>query len=357
MKLNYTNGNIFNTSKDTLKIQCISADLAMGAGIALQFNQEYDIKNKLRTRFTDRQSIGQYIKTKGFCIFERPVFNLVTKEHFYDKPTYETLQNALENMREQLEFLLIDTEYTKENPLQIVCPEIGCGLDRLDVNKVQGLLLKIFFDLPIQITMYHFDKSIQFSTLKQQNKTQCFDMNEANQYANKIFKLLIAGSRTFAMADKNVERHVEDTVLRLLSKKQADGYDIEIVQGGAAGADNWGHRFALEHNYKEKVISANWEQYGKKAGILRNKEMFDYITKDNGECGCILLWDGESRGTNHDIQLAKKYNVQTKVMLFDSRYPEIETCNWMGLSKLSEYSSKNTLNLIHTSNELEYDLE
>ena len=102
-------------------------------------------------------------------------------------------------------------------------------------------------------------------------------------------KVCIAGSR-----------EIED--YDLLCKVIADSNTTitEIVSGTARGADRLGERFALEHDILLKKFPANWNKFGKRAGYLRNKEMADYANF------FIILWDGESKGTKHMIDLVYK---------------------------------------------------
>lgn len=74
--------------------QCISSDFGMGAGIALEFNKRFDMKNELIRRYPSGYGIGA-IKHNG-------VYNLVIKEKVYHKPTYEDLKIALCCMRDQM---------------------------------------------------------------------------------------------------------------------------------------------------------------------------------------------------------------------------------------------------------------
>ena len=39
--------DLFSVPDDVYFVQCISADFAMGKGIAVQFNQRFDTKNKI----------------------------------------------------------------------------------------------------------------------------------------------------------------------------------------------------------------------------------------------------------------------------------------------------------------------
>jgi hypothetical protein len=62
-------------------------------------------------------------------------------------------------------------------------------------------------------------------------------------------------------------------------------------------------------------MSADWEKYGKRAGYIRNEEMAKYAKQD--EIGiAICVWDGESKGTKHMIDLAKKYDLQVFIVKF-----------------------------------------
>lgn len=85
---------------------------------------------------------------------------------------------------------------------------------------------------------------------------------------------------------------------------------IEIVSGTAKGADSLGEKYAEENNYKLSKFPAKWDLYGKSAGYKRNEEMAIY-----GDC-LIAFWDGESKGTKHMIDLAKKYGLRVRVVKF-----------------------------------------
>lgn len=78
---------------------------------------------------------------------DRFVYYLITKEHYYDKPTYQTLQRSLEAMRNHI--LLNDVQH-------VDMPKIGCGLDGLQWGKVKELIEEVFRDVDIQITVWTF---------------------------------------------------------------------------------------------------------------------------------------------------------------------------------------------------------
>lgn len=50
----------------------------------------------------------------------------------------------------------------------------------------------------------------------------------------------------------------------------------EIVSGGAKGAEEGGERWAKFYNIPIKRFNANWNQHGRRAGPIRNREMAKY---------------------------------------------------------------------------------
>ena len=116
-----------------------------------------------------------------------------------------------------------------------------------------------------------------------------------------MMKVIIAGSRYF----NNYEllRQYVDHILQNVSQKES----IEIVSGGAKGADELGERYAKERGYKITRFPADWNKYGRAAGPKRNEQMGDYAD------ALIAFWDGESRGTKHMIEYAKKKNLLVRV--------------------------------------------
>jgi len=104
-------------------------------------------------------------------------------------------------------------------------------------------------------------------------------------------RVAIIGSRNFNDYNKLKE------ILNSLNLK----IDL-IISGGAKGADTLGEKYAHENNIPIKIFYPNWDLYGKKAGFIRN----ELIVKNSDII--IAFWDGKSKGTNHSINLAKKYN-------------------------------------------------
>ena len=56
---------------------------------------------------------------------------------------------------------------------------------------------------------------------------------------------------------------------------------------------------------------ADWEQYGPRAGYIRNSEMAKVATH------LIAFWDGRSKGTKHMIDIARKAGLYVLAVLVD----------------------------------------
>lgn len=119
-----------------------------------------------------------------------------------------------------------------------------------------------------------------------------------------MFNLIIAGSRTF----KNYFE-AKSIIYSTLSTRRLE--EINIISGGAKGADQIGEKFANELGTKLSIYPANWEKYGKKAGHIRNQEMANI-----GD-GLLLFWDGESKGSQDMMFAALEKNIPVFAVYFD----------------------------------------
>lgn len=114
-------------------------------------------------------------------------------------------------------------------------------------------------------------------------------------------KIIIAGGRDF-----NNYYLLEKKLDRIIGKRS----NLEIVSGGAKGADYWGAFWAIERTLPVTEFKANWDKYGKSAGPIRNKKMAEYAD------ALIAFWDGKSKGTENMIKLAKEYNLKIRVIKY-----------------------------------------
>lgn len=131
--------DVFN-HKDCYYAHCISRDYALGAGIAVEFDKRYDMRNRLLKLAEEKP---ETLDEK--CIEVENVFNLITKEKYWQKPSYKSLEESLLEMKEKL---------SKNKKIKkLVIPKIGCGLDRLSWDKVEPMVQEIFKDLDIEIVV------------------------------------------------------------------------------------------------------------------------------------------------------------------------------------------------------------
>jgi hypothetical protein len=118
-----------------------------------------------------------------------------------------------------------------------------------------------------------------------------------------MFKLIVAGGRDFddyCLLCSSLEK--------LLSNKTPT--QIEIVEGGARGADRMGRWYAKDMGLSHKRFNANWDTHGKKAGFMRNIEMAAYAD------ALAAYWDGESKGTAHMIETMKKMGKPVRIIRY-----------------------------------------
>ncbi len=130
-------GDLFDSTESIA--HCVSRDLHMGKGIAVQFKKRFKCVDEL---IAQNKQIGEvaYLSSAS-----RYIFYLITKEKYYGKPTIETLKNSLRDLVK----VCISLDIKK-----IAIPRIGCGLDGLnwkDVLKVLHEELLPFMDVDVYV--------------------------------------------------------------------------------------------------------------------------------------------------------------------------------------------------------------
>ena len=140
MNINEVTQDLFTVPQGYYLAHCISGDYALGAGIARRFNDEYNMRYKLHRDYAIPE--GQKFANVGRALLVDNVFNLVTKQRYFHKPTYDDLYETLVDMKEQCEMFDIK---------KLAMPIIGCGLDRLSWNKVKDIIEDVFSKFEIEI--------------------------------------------------------------------------------------------------------------------------------------------------------------------------------------------------------------
>ena len=128
----------------------------------------------------------------------------------------------------------------------------------------------------------------------------------------KELRVIIAGSRDFDDFPKLMNSSIE--ILTGISKKRDDLDRIRIISGTARGADKLGEQYAKIAGYELSKFPADWGGLGKRAGYVRNAEMAKFAVEDDSYGVLIAFWDGQSRGTKHMIDLAKRYGLEVHVV-------------------------------------------
>lgn len=129
--------DLFTVGEDYYLAHCISADFKLGAGIAVQFDRRFNCKAQLKELYNRLINMEP-----GYVLPTGRVFNMVTKNYYWEKPTYATMRMALEDLYRWCKLDGVD---------KLAMPRIGCGLDRLDWEKVQRMIQYIFADTDVEI--------------------------------------------------------------------------------------------------------------------------------------------------------------------------------------------------------------
>ena len=102
-------------------------------------------------------------------------------------------------------------------------------------------------------------------------------------------KVAVSGSRSI-----DSYKLVNDVLKNILIE------DDIILSGNAPGADRLGEKYAEKNGHEVKIIPSEWEKHGLKATMMRNEVLLkaaDFV---------VCFWDGESEGTKHMLDVAKR---------------------------------------------------
>lgn len=109
-------------------------------------------------------------------------------------------------------------------------------------------------------------------------------------------KTIIAGSRG-----------ITDYYVVLAAILESNFQITEVVSGTARGVDRLGETYAVRNKLPIAKFPADWDKWGKPAGYIRNKEMAQYAD------ALVAVWNGESKGTKHMIDLAKEHGLKVHI--------------------------------------------
>lgn len=116
-------------------------------------------------------------------------------------------------------------------------------------------------------------------------------------------RVLITGSRDWSWLDQGI---IETTLSKWWREA---GYpkDVTLVSGACpTGADRMAEVEAIKLGFALELHRADWQEYGKRAGFIRNSEM----VKSGADICFAFIKDG-SRGASHTADLAEKAGIPT----------------------------------------------
>jgi O-acetyl-ADP-ribose deacetylase (regulator of RNase III) len=168
-RLQEVKGDLFSCDASSSLAHCVSVCLAMGKGVAVPFKEKFGGVAELKAQ---KRQIGQVAvlqRDKRFIYYLvsrsaearakeeslLPTLSLslslsllslqITKERYFHKPTYASLEQSLISMREHMRSAGVK---------RLAMPKIGSGLDALQWPKVKDMIERVFKDSDCEITIY-----------------------------------------------------------------------------------------------------------------------------------------------------------------------------------------------------------
>lgn len=129
-------GNLFAAPEGYSLVHCVSQDLAMNKGIALEFKNYFGSVDYLKAQ---NKNIGEFAH---LSLSDKNIYYLITKNKYYDKPSYHNLWSCLI----KLKYYCLEN-----NDLHLAMPKVACGLDKLDWNIVYNMIKYIFANTKIKV--------------------------------------------------------------------------------------------------------------------------------------------------------------------------------------------------------------
>ena len=124
-------------------VHCISADLALNKGIALEFQKRFQVRDRIQAK------AQPFSIPTGHCIYTEPVLSIITEGYSQNRPTYESMYEALFHLQKAVDKLGI--EY-------LAMPLIGCGAGQLKWPIVRALIKDIFEDIDVEILVCYLER-------------------------------------------------------------------------------------------------------------------------------------------------------------------------------------------------------
>lgn len=96
--------------------------------------------------------------------------------------------------------------------------------------------------------------------------------------------------------------------IRFFIQGKFDGFTADvIIHGAARGADSIAGEIAEKLGIEVEAYPAEWDEYGKAAGVIRNQQMLEVGMPDR-----VIFWHKnleKSKGTRDMVRIAKEAGV------------------------------------------------
>lgn len=116
-------------------------------------------------------------------------------------------------------------------------------------------------------------------------------------------QLVVAGTREYSNRDEIFAR-----LDKYHQRCKDAGTELIIIEGEARGPDLISREWAESRGVPFRPYPADWDEYGKGAGFIRNEEMAKAGTH------VLAFWDGRSNGTNDMIERGLKHQRRVLVI-------------------------------------------
>lgn len=132
-------GDLFNCPEHFSLAHCVSQDFCMSQGIARTFKNCFGCVNEL---IAQNKNLGEVAE---LILPERNIYYMITKTKYYNKPSYQNVFIALNNLKKSCQLHYVN---------YLGMPRIACGLDHLNWEIVLKLINFVFKDTNIKIYIY-----------------------------------------------------------------------------------------------------------------------------------------------------------------------------------------------------------
>ena len=140
MKYTEIQQDLFDVDKNKFHFaHCISSDCQMDAGIAVHFNRAFKLRKSLLSKTKEELAHPTCVKVEN-----SQVFNLITKERYWNIPSYESVRESLVKMKNQI---------VAEGITKLAMPKIASGLDQKNWEKIREMIEDVFKDTDIEIVI------------------------------------------------------------------------------------------------------------------------------------------------------------------------------------------------------------